>query len=662
LGEQSAGSGARVSAVPLPPRSKPPHRIQIEHPSPVIDCGRHPARRTTGEVVAVAADIFSDGHDVLRAVVRWRAPGAEKSDWQEAPLRPVDAEIQGVRWEGSFPVDALGRWTWTIEAWRDHLASWRDELTRKVAAGQDDLASELAEGALLLRAAAKRAKGPDRATLTTAAGAVDDATATTATRVAAALDDEVVAASDRHPNRKRPATLPRPYEVDVDRERARFGSWYEMFPRSWGGFDGVREQLPALAELGFDVLYLPPIHPIGVTNRKGPNNALTAGPGDPGSPWAIGGEAGGHTAINPELGDLKSFDKLVKAARKLDIDIALDFAIQCSPDHPWLTEHPEWFNRRPDGTLKYAENPPKKYQDIYNVNFDSEDWPGLWQALLDVVLFWVERGVRVFRVDNPHTKPVPFWEWLIASVRAEHPEVVFLAEAFTRRAMMQALAKAGFNQSYTYFTWKSSSWDLAEYVGELAGTEEKHVFRPNFFVNTPDILTAELVDGGPAKFASRLILAATLSPSYGIYSGYESFEATPVAPGSEEYLDSEKFEAKARTLDGPLLPLVGLLNRIRRENPALQILEGIRFLETENPAVIAYAKSHGGNTVITAVSLDPAHVQEAVVVVPYDLGLPPAFAAHDLLGGETYAWGVGRNYVRLVPYDQPAHVLRVERA
>ena len=383
-----------------------------------------------------------------------------------------------------------------------------------------------------------------------------------------------------------------------------------------------------------------------------------AGPDDPGSPWAIGDPSGGHTAVHTELGSLDDLRALVTDARGLGLEIALDFAIQCSADHPWLTEHPEWFFRRPDGTLKYAENPPKKYQDIYNVDFDCEDWQGLWQALLDVVRFWVEAGVRVFRVDNPHTKPITFWEWLIGSIHDSHPEVIFLAEAFTKRKMMQELAKVGFSQSYTYFTWKSSRWELTEYVSELCTTEEREYFRPNFFVNTPDILTEELQHGGPTKFASRLILAATLSPSYGVYSGYEHFERVPVRTGSEEYLDSEKYEAKERDLDGPLLPLIADLNRVRRAHPALQHHD-VTFLETENDALIAYARRHGTDVVLSVVCLDAHNSQEGVCVIPADLGLAPTFEVEDLLTGDRFTWQIGRNYVRLTPGLQPAHVLAV---
>jgi starch synthase (maltosyl-transferring) len=639
--------------MPIPKTAKPPPpRIQIGQPAPMIDCGRYPSKRTVGDAVAVSADIFADGHDVLRAVVRSKAPGARA--WQENALVRIDAHIDGDRWAGEFQVDRLGRYTWTIEAWTDAFASWREELSRKIDAAQTDLSGELSEGTVLLEQAAARAKGADRKRIERALTGLRDEDA----NPEIALDPALFAAIERHPDRSRSTTMDRELHVDVDPVRGRFGTWYELFPRSWGGFTGVQAQLPELARLGFDVLYLPPVHPIGLTNRKGANNALTAAPGDPGSPWAIGDETGGHTAIHPGLGTMEEFDALVSAAGEHGISIALDFAIQCSADHPWLTEHPEWFNRRPDGTLKYAENPPKKYQDIYNVNWDSEDWQGLWNALRDVLRHWAGHGVTVFRVDNPHTKPLAFWEWVIAELRREHPEVIFLAEAFTRAAMMRQLAKVGFNQSYTYFTWKSSKWELADYVTELATSGMQEYYRPNFFVNTPDILTEELQHGGPPKFASRLVLGATLSPTYGIYSGFENFERVPVRAGSEEYDNSEKYEIKERSLDGPLLSLIERINTIRRENAAFQHLDNIQFLTTENDALIAYAKRTGDNIVIVVVTLDPAAAQEGVVVVPYGLGLPPVFTVSDLLSGESFDWRMGRNFVRLDPY-RVAHLLRV---
>jgi starch synthase (maltosyl-transferring) len=603
--------------VPLPKTNDPPARIQIQRVTPQIDGGKYAVKRTIGDSVDVGARIFRDGHEILGAAVRFKQAGATR--WRESALEPVGND----EWRGSFTVDDVGPWCFRIEAWVDRVASWQEELKRKHDAGQSDLTSELAEGALLL--------GRDAVTVEEGLAAE---------------------AGDRSGKAWSPT-----YEIDVDRVLARFGSWYELFPRSWGGFEGVRAQLPMLAELGFDVVYLPPIHPIGSTNRKGKNNALKAGKNDPGSPWAIGSELGGHEAINPDLGTVAQFERLVADAKKLGIEIALDFAIQCSPDHPWLKEHPDWFHRRPDGTLKYAENPPKKYQDIYNVNFDSPDWKSLWEALRDIVLLWVSRGVTVFRVDNPHTKPVPFWEWLIDEVRRENPDVIFLAEAFTRPAMMTTLAKVGFAQSYTYFTWKNTRWELLEFVGQLL--DWSPCYRPNCFVNTPDILHEYLQRGGRPAFEARLVLASTLSPTYGIYSGFESFENVPVKEGSEEYLDSEKYEAKKRALDGPLLPLVQRLNEARRENPALQHLENIQFLETENDNLFGYFKRTDDNAVICVVNLDPMRTHEGVCVLPASTGLAPTYRVRDVVGETEWTWHLGRNYVRLQPGQ--SHVLVVRR-
>jgi starch synthase (maltosyl-transferring) len=599
--------------VPIPKTT--PARIQIQEVSPQVDCGRYPVKRTAGDEVEVTARIFRDGHETLGAAVRHKGPDATR--WSEMPLEPLGNDL----WAGSFEVDRPGLWSFRIEAWVDRVASFQEELRRKVAAGQADLTSELSEGSVLL--------GADELTVETALAAP------TGTRSEKAWSPT--------------------YSVDVDRVLGRFGSWYELFPRSWGGFAGVRELLPRFAQLGFDVLYLPPIHPIGHTNRKGRNNAETAKLGDVGSPWAIGSDEGGHDAIDPSLGTEKELRGLVADAKKLGIEIALDFAIQCSPDHPWLKQHPEWFHRRPDGTLKYAENPPKRYQDIYNVDFGSEDWRGLWQALLDVVLHWVGCGITVFRVDNPHTKPLPFWEWLIGEVRREHPEVIFLSEAFTRPAPMTTLAKAGFAQSYTYFTWKNTRWELLEFLGQLL--EWREFYRPNCFANTPDILHEYLQGGGRAAFEARLVLAATLSPSYGIYSGFEHGENVPVRPGSEEYLNSEKYERKRRKLDGPLLPLAASLNAARRENPALQWLDPLTILETENEQLFAFLKRRGENTVVTVVNLDPAATQVGTCVVPVSTGLPPAYPVRDLLSGEKWTWRIGRNYVKLAPGK--SHLLRI---
>ncbi len=597
----------------------PADRIVLADLEPQVDCGRWPAKACAGDRVPVAVTVVRDGHEVLRAVVRWKAAAGR---WREEPL----TAIGGDRFAGSFPVEQIGRFRFAVEAWVDRHAGWLDEHDRKSAAGQADLAGELSEGAFLF--------GP---------GNVEDWRGR-----AGALAEK-----QRH-GKVRSAVL----EVDVERPRAREGAWYELFPRSWGGLGGVAEVIPDLAELGFDVVYLPPIHPIGETNRKGRNNAAEALPGDVGSPWAIGSAAGGHDAVDPALGTLADLEALVATAADHGMEVALDFAIQCSPDHPWLTEHPEWFQHRPDGSLKYAENPPKRYQDIHNVDWETPDREGLWGALRDVVLHWCGAGVRVFRVDNPHTKPVPFWEWLIAEVRSAFPDVVFLSEAFTRPAMMTTLGKAGFSQSYTYFTWKTAKWELVELVDQLRSWST--FLRPNLWPNTPDILHASLVEGGRPAFESRLVLAATLSPSYGIYSGFEACENVPVRPDSEEYLDSEKYEVKQRRLEGPLLPLVRRLNEIRRAHPALRRLDGLRWLDTANDGLLGYLRSWEDDLVLVVVNLDPRATQAGVLDVPGDLGLPAAFTVRDELGGGEWGWSVGRNYVRLEPGQ--AHVLTVARA
>ncbi len=639
---------------------EPPGRIVIQYPAPCVDGGRYPAKRCAGDRVTIAADVFRDGHDLIRAVVRYRGP--EESTWQESELRRIDAHLGGVRWATEIDLDVPGRWQYTIEAWTDVFGTWRDELRRKVAAGQDDLAGELSEGIVLLKSAAEQTRSKaTNALIRHAYAQLEDPDVPDTAKYDVALGEELLAAIERDADRHGRAGLDEPIPIDVDRLRARFGAWYEMFPRSWGGLTGVQRELPRLAELGFDVVYLPPIHPIGLTNRKGANNALTAGPGDPGSPWAIGAAEGGHEAVHPELGTIEDLRALTAAAASYDIDIALDFAIQCSADHPWLTEHPEWFHRRPDGTLKYAENPPKRYQDIYNVNWDTPDWRSLWEALRGVMLQWVDCGVKVFRVDNPHTKPFAFWAWLIKEVHARDQDVIFLAEAFTKRSVMRHLGKLGFSQSYTYFTWKNARWELTEYVSELAYSGEQEYFRPNFFVNTPDILHEYLQHGGPAAFEARLVLATTLSPSYGIYSGYENYEHEAVREGSEEYLDSEKYELKARSLDGPMLPMIARLNDVRRRSPALQELSNVTFLDTANEALVAYAKQSAGDTVICVVNLDPHQGQEGLAVIPASLGLPPSFTVHDELTGELFQWRIGHNYVGLAPGIRQAHVLKVQR-
>ena len=632
-------------------RNEPPKRIRIRPLEPVVDAGRDAPKRCVGDTVTVAADVFSDGHEKLRSVVRYRAPGGSR--WLEAEMHPVDAHYNGVRWEGSFEPSTQGRWEFAVEAWIDVFATWRDEISRKVAAGQEDLSCELSEGAVLLQDALARTSEPDDR------GAIEHALAhlTPETALSPELDEAMQRAQERHGA----TALERPLPLEVDRVRARFSSWYELFPRSWGGLKAVEALIPDIAAHGFDVLYFPPIHPIGVKNRKGRNNTLVAGPDDPGSVYAIGSPEGGHDAVDPNIGTLDDVRDVCATAHANGMDVCLDFAINASADHPWLTQHPEWFHRRPDGTLKYAENPPKRYQDIYNVNWESEDWEGLWQEWRRIFLFWVELGVKVFRVDNPHTKPFAFWEWLIPEVHAVDRDVIFLAEAFTRRAVMRELAKLGFTQSYTYFTWKNSRWELTEYVNELAWGDEREYFRPNFFPVTPDILHAYLQHGGPPAFVTRLVLAGTLAPSYGIYSGFESFENAPLREGSEEYLDSEKYQLRPdRALNGSLLPMIRRLNEIRAENAALQRFSNVHFLETYNDAIIAYAKQAPGNTIIVVAHIDPHFAQEGVALIPAHLGLPPVFAVEDLLTGDHYDWRIGSNYVRLDPGSRQTHILRVE--
>jgi starch synthase (maltosyl-transferring) len=642
--------GHADAVIPPAPKSRP-GRIVIQDVQPVLDAGARAPKVTAGDTTEISATILRDGHEILRAVVRHRGP---TGGWVETPM--TDAPGTDL-WHATLSPQELGIHEFAVEAWVDLFASWREEMRRRVDGGQGDLTSELLEGAAHVAAAVRRLRGTAK-TAARAIAAVIASDAPQAERVAAALGEELAAAMDQSPERPERSRSP-VFRLDIDRERATFGAWYELFPRSWGGFPGIEAALPAFAKLGIDVLYLTPIHPIGTTHRKGKNNTLTARPGEPGSPWAIGAAEGGHDAIHPDLGSLEDFDRLAAAAAAHDIELALDLAIQCSPDHPWLREHPEWFYRRPDGTLKYAENPPKKYQDIYNVNFDTPHWRALWEEIRAVVLHWCDHGVRIFRVDNPHTKPLGFWEWLIATVRAEHPETVFLAEAFTRPAVMYELGKVGFSQSYTYFAWRTGKNELQEYLTELARPDVAAFFRPNFFANTPDILHEYLQTGGPAAFRARLVLAATLGPSYGIYSGFEHFERVPVRAGSEEYLDSEKYETKRRRLDGPLLDLVGRLNAIRRSQPSLQRIRPLRFLETENDQLIAYAKGTGAHTVVCVVNLDPSARQVGLVHLPAETGLSERVTFTDLLTSAIYDWRVGGNYAALDP--GAAHVMALRR-
>ncbi len=674
---------ARIApAVDRPSRPFPPdarRRVVVERLRPELDGGRFPVKRTTGETVRCAARVFADGHDVLAAVLRVRhvPPGAAPGAWRELAMFPVGND----EWTAEFIVENLGRYEYSVEGWIDPFASWRHGLEAKVRAGQP-VTTELREGAGLLRAAAARARAsddPDAAAIALQlegyAAVLEGSDATGVDAAAVALDDHVAALMALWPDRTDATPYERTLSVTVDRDAARFSAWYEMFPRSMstdprrsGTFREAEARLPDVASMGFDVLYLPPIHPIGIQFRKGRNNAIAAAPGDPGSPWAIGSEAGGHTAIDPALGTFEDFERFVRRARAVKLEIALDLAYQCSPDHPWVREHPEWFLHRPDGTIKYAENPPKRYQDIYPFDFECAAWEALWTALDEVVRFWIAHGVRIFRVDNPHTKSLRFWEWLIADVQRDHPDTIFLAEAFTRPAVMQYLAKAGFSQSYTYFTWRNSGPELQEYLSELTRTELAEYFRPNFFANTPDILHAYLQTGGRAAFQVRLVLAATLSASYGIYSGFELCEHVAV-PGGEEYLDSEKYQIRVRDWDAPgnIKPLIRQINAVRRAHPALQYTNAVSFHPTDNPALLCYSKRapDGPDHIVGIVNLDPHHMQHGWVQVPLaELagGDADAFPVEDLLTGATYRWGHAWNYVRLDPQaDQVAHLLRVVR-
>jgi starch synthase (maltosyl-transferring) len=645
-------------------------RAVIEHVAPQVDGGRFPVKREVGSVLKVEADAFVDGHDVVRVVLRHRPPGDNGSpaEWREIPMAWPDND----RWYADLPLEVVGRHAYAVAAWADRFATWRRDLGKRLAAGQD-VAVELEVGAALVAEAAGRARGADATRLRALAGALSGK-APIATRSKIAMSDELAGLMDRHADRRH-ETLSDTYEVVVDPVHARFSSWYELFPRSTAARRGahgtlrdVIARLPYVADLGFDVLYLPPIHPIGTTHRKGPNNATTARPGDPGVPWAIGAGSGGHTAVHPDLGTVEDVRALASAADGLGIRLALDIAFQASPDHPWARAHPEWFRRLPDGTIRYAENPPKRYEDIYPFDFESEDWTGLWQALDEVVRFWIEQGVRIFRVDNPHTKPFRFWEWLIGGIKADHPDVLFLAEAFTRPKVMYHLAKAGFSQSYTYFTWRNTPQELAEYLTEVSKPPVSDFFRPNLWPNTPDILHDYLQHGGRPAFAARLVLAATLAASYGIYGPvFELAIGTAREPGSEEYLDSEKYQVRHWNLADPdsLAPLVRRVNAVRRGHPALQSNLGLRFHVVEGDWLLAYSKrGPGDDLVLVVVNLDPHHAQAGMLELPLaELGIDPEapFEVTDLLTGETYLWRGSRNWVELDPAVRVAHVFEVQR-
>jgi starch synthase (maltosyl-transferring) len=644
-----------------------PSRVIIEAVRPEIDAGRFAAKRTVGEDVEVSADVFTDGHDLIAAVLRCRHAG--EREWHESPLTPQFND----RWTGKFTVTEQGFYEFTIQAWVDRFATWQRDVAKKSDAGQD-VAGELLEGAAMIRETAGRAAGADADWLAEQADAIGRGD--TASRLRVAFDPALAVVIARHADRDLGYTYERVLKVWVDRERARFGAWYELFPRSCsptpgkhGTFRDVEARLPAIAAMGFDVLYLPPVHPIGRAFRKGPNNTLTAGPDDPGSPWAIGAAGGGPKAVHPDLGTLADFDRLLAAAEGHGIEIAIDVAFQCSPDHPYVKEHQEWFRHRPDGTIKYAENPPKKYQDIYPLDFECADWQNLWNELLGVVMFWAGRGVRVFRVDNPHTKPFRFWEWLIARVQEKYPDAIFLSEAFTRPKVMKYLAKSGFTQSYTYFTWRNTRSEITAYFTELTQSDVRDAMRANLFANTPDILPEYLQYGGPAAFQIRFVLAATLGATYGIYGPpFEEFEARPVKPHSEEYLDSEKYQLRHWDWEKPSIfrEFIALVNRARRENPALQYDHRLRFHATDNEQVVFYGKSTPdlSNVVLVIVNLDPHHTQSGWVRLPLEeFGLRPgeSYQVQDLITGAFYLWNGESNYVSLDPKVAAAHLLRLRK-
>ena len=650
-------------------------RVAIENLEPQVESGRFPIKRTVGEKVVVTADVVADGHEVLRAELLYRAESAR--EWTHARMELAGND----RWQGRFVVTSLEPFRYTVQAWIDAYLGWRRAIEKKFEAAQD-ISVDILAGAELARAAAARARGSgapeeDAERLMKLAADLTEASKTDGgAAMETARSPELAELMARYPDRQAATMYDKELRVDADREKARFSTWYEMFPRSCttnpqrqGTFRDCIERLDAVAKMGFDVLYFPPIHPIGRTNRKGRNNTPNSGPADPGSPWAIGAREGGHKAIDPHLGTLEDFRELCSEAHRRGIEIALDLAFQATPDHPYAKEHKNWFRIRPDGSVQYAENPPKKYEDIYPFDFESEDAAALCDELKSVVLYWVEQGVRIFRADNPHTKPFAFWEWLIAEVRTRHPEVIFLAEAFTRPKVMYRLAKSGFTQSYTYFTWKNSKQELTDYFEEITQTPIRDYFRANLWPNTPDILSEYLQFGGRPAFIARLVLAATLGANYGIYGpAFELMENQALRPGSEEYLDSEKYQIRAWDIDraDSLRGLIGQVNAIRRSSPALQSDEGLRFHSVDNEQLIAYTKATEdlSDIVLVAVNLDPHYIQRGWVEVPleeFHLDAVQTFQVHDLLSGARYLWHGSRNYIELDPAKIPAHIFKLRR-
>jgi starch synthase (maltosyl-transferring) len=644
-------------------------RVIIEHVTPQIECGKFPIKRVVGEKVTVRADVFGDGHDDVRAVLRYKP--VQKDNWEEVPMTFLGND----RWEASFIPDTEGRYEYTILGWVDHFQTWQKGLKKKFEANQN-VTVELLIGSQLMTEAAGSASGNSGKRLNDWAEQLKETSnGASATGVTQATSEEVTKLMNRFGKRDFASTYHKNLLVDVERRKALFSTWYEFFPRSaspepgrHGTFKDCHRILPEIARMGFDIIYFPPIHPIGRTFRKGKNNSLTAQPGEPGSCWAIGSDEGGHKSIHPELGSMQDFQDLVWSAGELGIEIALDIALQCTPDHPYVKEHPQWFKWRPDGTVQYAENPPKKYQDILPINFETEDWQNLWQELKSIFTFWIDKGVKVFRVDNPHTKAFGFWEWCIGEIRATNPEVIFLSEAFTRPRVMERLAKIGFNQSYTYFTWRNEAWEIKQYMHELTQTEQREYFRPNFWPNTPDILPQYLQHGGEPAHIVRLIMAATLSSNYGLYGQvYENAINTPTYPGKEEYLDSEKYEIKYWDWFKytKIKDVMTRINQIRRENPALQTTWHVHFADTDNQQLLCYAKmdQDGKNKLLIVLNLDHSHSQAGFVKVPVHwLGLESSYSyvVHDLLNGSRYTWRQEWNYVELHPNLMPAHVFRIE--
>jgi starch synthase (maltosyl-transferring) len=643
-------------------------RVVIESVKPEIDGGRFAVKRTVGERVIVEADAFTDGHDAISVVLLHRSNG--DLDWTESPMAPLVND----RWRGEFTVSSVGRCRYTIRAWVDRFLTWRRDLEKRIRAKQAATV-DLLVGAELIEEAAAEAHADDRRRLEARAQRLRSSPAPDEL-AALCRDEELARLMHRWAPRRFATTYPRELAVIVDRERARFSSWYEMFPRSaspepgrHGTLRDVEARLPYVASMGFDVLYLPPIHPIGRSYRKGPNNAATANPDDPGSPWGIGAAEGGHKSIHPQLGTLDDFHRLTAAAHKHGLEIALDLALQCSPDHPYVKEHPGWFRKRPDGSIQYAENPPKKYQDIYPFDFECEDWRGLWEELKSIFEFWIKQGVKIFRVDNPHTKPFSFWEWTITELKHDWPDVLFLAEAFTRPKIMYRLAKLGFTQSYTYFSWRHTRHELIRYLEDLDRTDVREYFRPNFWPNTPDILTEYLQMGGRPAFMARLVLAATLSTNYGIYGPpFEHVWTAPREPGSEEYLNSEKYEIHHHDLNRPdsLKDYIARLNGIRREHRALQTMERLEFCEVDNQEIVAYIRStaDGEETLLVVVNLDPHHKQSGWIEAPlelFDLPEERPYQVHDLLSDARYLWHGRWNFVELDPQVSPAHIFRIRQ-